>query len=186
MRMAREGLRSFSSFHSAILAPSYLRCITMQQPPCVIFPTRIDSAEATSAWMDVISVIFHGAAKARFSTGEKHSQRVSPVVYISSKYVCKYTSLVDLLQCQMPLCRFMSQKWELAAAAFQHLEVVLELAGRCGAGPGGLGERQAPGWAVMHDLLGSGPTLQVGCGRVVWGGAWEKGEGGREVARLGR
>ena len=72
--------------------------------------------------------------------------------------------------------RHPAQKWEIAAACFQHLELVLELAARSTTPPGATpAARQPPGYMVLHDILGK------------WGGAcWvsggsmlgERGEGG--------
>ena len=51
--------------------------------------------------------------------------------------------------------RHPAQKWEIAAACFQHLELVLELAARSTTPPGATpAARQPPGYMVLHDMLG--------------------------------
>ena len=59
--------------------------------------------------------------------------------------------------------RIAAQKWEVAAAAFTHLEQVLQLATRPGLPPplpaseaAATGAKQPPGYLIMHDLLGEG------------------------------
>lgn len=55
-----------------------------------------------------------------------------------------------------------SQKWEVAAACFQHLELVLDLASRSTVPPGpNAHARQPPGFMVLHDLLAGGHTMQA-------------------------
>ncbi|KAG2438910.1 hypothetical protein HYH02_010705 [Chlamydomonas schloesseri] len=61
--------------------------------------------------------------------------------------------------------RIAAQKWEVAAAAFAHLEQVVQLASRPGLPPplpaseaAATGAKQPPGYLVMHDLLGGGPA----------------------------
>ncbi|PNW73920.1 hypothetical protein CHLRE_13g578100v5 [Chlamydomonas reinhardtii] len=61
--------------------------------------------------------------------------------------------------------RIAAQKWEVAAAAFTHLEQVLQLATRPGLPPplpaseaAATGAKQPPGYLIMHDLLGGGPA----------------------------
>ena len=45
--------------------------------------------------------------------------------------------------------------------AFQHLELMLELAGRSSMPATEPSQKQPPGWAVMHDVLSNGPVMQV-------------------------
>ncbi|GFR52151.1 hypothetical protein Agub_g14666, partial [Astrephomene gubernaculifera] len=60
--------------------------------------------------------------------------------------------------------RVSSQKWEVAAAAFTHLEHVLDLATRGSlppplpAGEAAAAAKHPPGYLIMHDLLGGGPA----------------------------
>lgn len=59
--------------------------------------------------------------------------------------------------------RSQRQKWELAAAALEHLGLALEAAPAPGPAPA-LSGREAPGAAVMLDLLGEREAA-----RAAWG-----------------
>eukprot|EP00798_Chlamydomonas_sp_ICE-L_P006432 gene6432-3061_t len=57
--------------------------------------------------------------------------------------------------------RIPTQKWEIAAHCFQHLELMLELCARSSLPPHpDASARQPPGYVIMHDALGGGPVMQ--------------------------
>lgn len=59
--------------------------------------------------------------------------------------------------------RVAAQKWQVAAAGFRHLTLMLEVLSYSGAlpGPGMTSANQPPGVAVLADALSSGPVMQA-------------------------